>query len=119
MADKPAWRRAFDRLEGPLGSALEDVARSARFAEALGLSTRARAGVRRELERHTRRLWHAANLPAGSDVAHLRRQVAALDRELRQVRRALEQAETRREGERDGPARSRQAGRRSQRAPRS
>jgi hypothetical protein len=118
MADKPTWRRAFDRVEGPLGSALEDVARSEQFAQALGLTTRARAGVRRELERQTRRLWHAANLPAGSDVAHLRRQVAALDHELRQVRRALEQAEKQREGERDGPARSRQAGRRSQRAAR-
>ena len=119
MADKPTWRRAFDRLEGPLGSALEDVARSRRFAEALGLTTRARAGVRHELERQTRRLWHLANLPASSDVAHLRRQVAALDRELRQVRRALEEAERRREGERDGPARSGPAGRRSQRASRS
>src|SRR5215212_9314125 len=108
MADKPTWRRAFDRVEGPLGSALEDVARSERFAQALGLTTRARAEVRRELERHTRRLWHAANLPAGSDVAHLRRQVAALDHELRGLRRALEQAERRREGERDGSARSRQ-----------
>src|SRR3954463_7422559 len=119
MADKPTWRRAFDRVERPVGAALEDVARSPRFAQARGLTTGARAGVRAELERQTRRLWHAANLPAGSDVAHVRRQVAALDRELRQVRRALEQAETRREGERDGPARSRQAGRRSQRAPRS
>ena len=118
MADKPTWRRAFDLLEGPLGSALEDVAGSARFAEALGLTTRARAGVRRELERQTRRLWHAANLPAGSDVAHLRRQVAALDRELRHVRRALEQAERRGEGKRDGPARTRPAGRRPQRATR-
>ena len=118
MADKPTWRRAFDRLEGPLGSALEDVARSAGFAQALGLTTRARARVRRELERQTRRVWHAANLPAGSDVAHLRRQLAALDHELRQVRRALEAAERRREGRGDGPARARQAGRRSQRTPR-
>jgi hypothetical protein len=115
---KPMWRRAFDRVEGPLGSALEDVTRSAPFAEALGLTTRARAGVRRELERQTRRLWHAANLPAGSDVAHLRQQLAALDRELRLVRRALEQAERRGEEERDGPARTRAARRRPQRAPR-
>jgi len=116
--DKPLWRSAFDRLEGPLGSALQDVTHSGTFAEALGLATRTRAGVRREFERRTRRLWHLANLPAGSDVAQLRRQVAALDRELRQMRRALEQAETRREGNGDGPARSRQAGRRAQRAPR-
>ena len=119
MADKPILRRAFDRVEGPLGSVLQDVAASGRFAEALGVATRARAELKRELERQTRRVWHLANLPAGSDVANLRRQVAALDRELRQVRRALEQAERRREGERDGPARSRQAGRRSQRTPRS
>jgi len=118
MAGKPTWRRAFDRVEGPLGSALEDVARSAPFAEALGLTTRARARVRQELERQTRRLWHAANLPAGSDVAHLRRQVAALDRELRLMRRALEQAEKRGEGERGGSARTRPAGRRPQRATR-
>src|SRR3954447_23780680 len=98
MAGKPAWRRAFDRVEGPLGSTLEDVARSERFAQALGLTTRARAGVRHELERQTRRLWHAANLPAGSDVAHLRRQVAALDRELRQGRRGLGQGGGRRGG---------------------
>ena len=71
-----------------------------------------------QTERQTRRVWHLANLPAGSDVAHLRRQIAALDHELRQVRRALEQTERRLEGERDGPARSRAAGRRSQRAPR-
>jgi hypothetical protein len=118
MADKPTWRRAFDRVERPVGAALEDVARSPRFVQALGLTTRARAGVRGELERQTRRLWHAANLPAGSDVAHLRRPLAALDHELRQVRHALEEAERRREGERDGPARPRQAGRRSQRATR-
>src|SRR5215212_10122094 len=110
MADKPTWRRAFDRVERPVGAALEDVARSPRFAQALGLTTRARAGVQHELERQTRRLWHAANLPAGSDVARLRRQLAALDRELRGLRRALEQAERRGEGERDGPARTRPAG---------
>lgn len=118
MADKPLWRRAFDGLEGPLGSALEDVTRSGTFAEALGLATRTRMGVRREMERRTRRLWHMANLPAGSDVAQLRRQVAALDRELRQVRRALEQSAREREENGDGPARARQAGRRAQRASR-
>ena len=113
MADKPLWRQAFDQVEGPVGSALADVARSGTFAGALGLATRTRAGLRREMERRTRRLWHLANLPAGSDVKQLRRQVAALDRELRQVRRALEQAEQRREANGDGPARSRQARRRA------
>ena len=113
MAGKPLWRRAFDRVEAPLGAALEEMTHSGTFADALGLAARTRAGLRRELERRTRRLWHMANLPAGSDVAQLRRQIAALDRELRQVRRALEQAERRRGADGDGPARSRQARRRA------
>jgi len=113
MASKPLWRRAFDQVEGPVGSALADVTRSGTFAEALGLATRTRTSVKRELERRTRRLWHLANLPAGSDVAQLRRSVAALDRELRQVRRALEESEKRREANGDGPARSRPARRRA------
>ena len=113
MASKPLWRRAFDQVEGPVGSALADVTRSGTFAEALGLATRTRASVERELERRTRRLWHMANLPAGSDVAQLRRQVASLDRELRRVHRALEELGERQETNGDGSARSRPARRRT------
>jgi hypothetical protein len=34
-------------------------------------------------------MWHLLNLPAGSDIKRLSRQVASLDRELRQLRGEL------------------------------
>jgi len=131
--DKPLLWRVFDTAEGAVAPRLEELVRTGGFAEALGLAARAQAGVRRGLEARSRRLWHLVNLPAGSDVAHLRRQIAGLDRELREVRRALERAEARMskeeedDGSTPGPAGAsrarraagpRAAGRRAQRPPR-
>jgi hypothetical protein len=92
------WR-AFDAAERLVAPRLEEALRTGTFAEALGLATRGQAKARASLEARSRRLWHLVNLPAGSDVAHLRRQVGQLDRELRRVSLALEQAM----GELDGP----------------
>jgi len=130
--DKPLLWKLFDTAEGALAPRLEELVRTEGFASALGLAARTQAGVKRGLEARSRRLWHLMNLPAGSDVAHLRRQIALLDRELREVRRALERAEARTSKEEDdaptpgraGAPRTRRAagprptGRRAQRPPR-
>jgi hypothetical protein len=131
--DKPLLWKVFDAAEGAVAPHLEELVRTGGFAQALGLAARTQAGVKRGLETRSRRLWHLVNLPAGSDVAHLRRQIALLDRELQEVRRALERAETRQTKEEDddaptaGPtsaprarraAGPRPAGRRAQRPPR-
>jgi hypothetical protein len=128
MAGKPVFWRVFDRAEEAVAPRLEEAVRSEAFLGALSLAARAQARVRRDVERRSRRLWHLANLPAGSDVTHLRRQVAELDRELRRMSVALERALAEREGggedHGDGPAQpgrragSRPAGRRAQRAAR-
>src|SRR3954462_12019567 len=87
---KPLFWRAFDAAERAVGPRLEDAVGSGTFLDALGGTARAQARVRRDLERQSRRVWHLINLPAGSDVTKLRRQVAELDRELRRVNAALE-----------------------------
>jgi hypothetical protein len=89
---KPLFWRAFDAAERAVGPRLEDAVHSGTFLDALGVAARAQARVRRDLERQSRRVWHLVNLPAGSDVTTLRRQMAELDRELRRVNAALEQA---------------------------
>jgi hypothetical protein len=132
--DKPLLWKLFDTAEQAVAPRLEDLVRTEGFAQALGLAARSQAAIRHGLEARSRRVWHLVNLPAGSDVAHLRRQIAQLDRELREVRRALERAEARRSKEEDdddaptpgagGASRPRRAagprpaGRRAQRAPR-
>jgi hypothetical protein len=91
-AGKPLWRRAFDAAEGPLGARLEELVRTGAFSEAIGLAARTRAGLQRALDSRTSRVWHLLNLPAASDVTRLRRQVAALDHELRRLTLELEHA---------------------------
>jgi hypothetical protein len=93
MSDgRPLLWRVFDAAEKAVAPRLEEATRSSTFAEMLGLAARTQAGVRRGVEARSRRLWHLVNLPAGSDVAHLRRQVALLDRELRRVSTTLERS---------------------------
>jgi hypothetical protein len=129
MAGKPLFWRVFDKADEAVAPRLEDAVRSDAFLGALSLAARAQARVRRDVEWRSRRLWHLVNLPAGSDVTRLRRQVAELDRELRRMNIALERAlGERRRGEEDhgdGPAqpgrgaRPRPARRGAQRAARS
>jgi hypothetical protein len=127
MAEKSLFWRVFDKAEEVVAPRLEEAVRGDTFLDALGLAARARARLSHGVERRSRWVWHLMNLPAGSDVTHLRRQIAELDRELRRVSVALERAlaEQHREEEDDGqraaesrgPARPRPAGRGAQRAP--
>jgi hypothetical protein len=122
--DKPLLWKAFDAAERVVAPRLEQTIQSGAFLDALGLATRAQARMKRDIEARSRRLWHLVNLPAGSDVTHLRRQVAQLDRELRRLSAVLEQAQAQpdRQEEDDHAARTRgsagprSAGRRAQRA---
>lgn len=103
MPGKPLFWRVFDKAEEVLAPRLEEAVRGDAFLTALGLAARARARARRDFERRTRRLWHLVNLPAGSDLTRVRAELAELDREVRQVRTALEHAlaERRREEEQE------------------
>jgi hypothetical protein len=90
--DRSPWWRALDAAESSLAPRAERLARSGGFLDALGLAARAQAAARRRLEARSRQALHLLNLPAASDVTRLRRQVAALDHELRQVSMSLERA---------------------------
>lgn len=83
--DKPLWRKAYDAVERPVGSRLEQVVQTEQFADAAGLALRLRAEVNRRIERTTRSLLHRVNLPAATDVARLREQVSDLHRTVRRL----------------------------------
>lgn len=89
MAGKPLWRRAYDSVERPVGSRLENAVQTDLFADVAGLVVRGRAGLSRRVERTTRHALHRANLPAASDVARLREQVSSLERSVRRLDDAL------------------------------
>jgi hypothetical protein len=92
---KPLWRQAYDAVDSRLAPQLESLVQTKQFAQVLSLSWRAQTEARHFVERRTRELWHLMNLPAGSDVARLRDQVVTLDRRVRKLNRALEEANRR------------------------
>ncbi|WP_072918900.1 hypothetical protein [Geodermatophilus obscurus] len=124
MADPrpPLWRQAFDAVERRVTPRAEEFVRTETFAVGAALTRRAVTLARDTARGATTRLWHAIDLPAGTDVSRLRAQVGALDREIRRLTLQLE-AERRRTSEEtdadspqpaDGP-RPRPARRRTQR----
>ena len=92
MASKaPLWRRVFDTGERAVGSRLESLVQTGEFAALVGLGTHLRAEVIRRVERQSSRLWHLANLPAGSDIRRLREQLVRVDRRLVAMAKELEE----------------------------
>ena len=111
--DKPLFWKAFDVAERAVGPRLEEAVRSGAFLDALGVAARVQARVRRDVEKRSRGLLHLVNLPAASDVAHLRRQIAQLDRDLRRLTAAVERVEEE-HVDRPGPRPPRRRAQRSQ-----
>jgi len=85
MADKPIWRQAFDAVDRRVAGPVEAGARSDVFSDLIALNLRVARRTQREIERRTRRALHLANLPTATDVRRLSEQVAALQRDLREL----------------------------------
>jgi hypothetical protein len=90
MSDKPTWRTVYDRVADEVGPRLTEVTGSDGFAEAVEAAGAVRSRAATELQRTSRRLLHAWNLPAGSDITVLRQELGALNREVRTLARHVE-----------------------------
>jgi hypothetical protein len=73
-----------------VGSRLETAVQDERFIDVLSVATQVTVEMRRRAERVTRRMLHAANLPAGSDMKRLSEQIGGVDRRLRSLERRLD-----------------------------
>ena len=90
VSDKPALRQLYDRVADELGPELSNLTASDRFAEVVGVVDVVRNRAASELQRRSRRMLHARNLPAGTDIAVLRQEIGALDRTVRGLTRQVE-----------------------------
>lgn len=97
-------RKAYDAVEQTVAPPLAAVVRSTEFARAGALAARARRFVANRVNGGSRRLWHLANLPAGTDVQRLRVQIGQLDREVRRLTLQLEMQAGRTRQEVEGPS---------------
>ncbi|MFT3661459.1 MAG: hypothetical protein QM809_08680 [Gordonia sp. (in: high G+C Gram-positive bacteria)] len=92
-------RGVYDAMEKRATPVIEDVVRSPRFGEAAGVVAHLRRRVGRTVEGVAADLLHAVNLPAGSDLRKLRRQIGDLDFEVRSLRRELAERAAREDGD--------------------
>jgi hypothetical protein len=87
----PSWKQVFDTVDRNLGTKLNDFARSENFAIIAGLVSRSRTELASRSQRSSRQVLHLLNLPAASDVNRLLAQIGLLEREVRELRKQLDE----------------------------
>lgn len=80
---------AFEQVATPIAQGVTESEEFAKFAAVFATVNKT---VRAEANKLQARAWHAINLPAGTDLQGLKRQVGALDREVRLLALELERA---------------------------
>jgi len=82
----PLWRLPFDLVERPLAAASETWVQSDRFMDTLALSYKLQRRVTRRTEQALDAWLGLWGLPTKRDVTALVNQVAALERQVRELR---------------------------------
>lgn len=108
--ETPPWRQGFDAVERQLSPVLEGLVQSEQFAVAVGLAARVQRAMQDQASRSTRRVLHALNLPAGTDVTRILNELGQLKRQVRELSSQLDAAQAELEAARAAAPRKRAAG---------
>lgn len=82
-------RGLYDEVERRITPPVETVVHSEEFVIAMKVVGRTRDAIGGRIDAVGAAVLHTVNLPAGSDIKKLRRQVGDLDFEIRRLRREL------------------------------
>jgi hypothetical protein len=92
----PLWRQGYDAIERALEPQLNAVLGHDRFGQAVGVGVHVHQSARDLASSSTRRLLHALNLPAGTDVTRILNEIGSLKRQLYELSTQLEREDLRR-----------------------
>ncbi len=84
----------FDAVEKEAGPVLTKTLSNPDVIEWITLATAVRKRAESDVAELARRGLHVFNLPAGTDIAKVSKQVATLEREIRQLNRRLDELRT-------------------------
>ncbi|MFC4949959.1 hypothetical protein [Pseudonocardia sp. GCM10023141] len=106
MADRSLLRQIYDGAERRITPPIEEFVRTGTYADLTATLGQVQGAVTGGIRGATTWFWHLVNLPAGTDVQGLRRQIGALDREVRRLTLQLElqEAQIRTQAEPPAPA---------------
>ena len=86
----PLWRKAFDAVERPLAAGSEAWVQSDTFMDLTAVTIRVQRRTLREVQQATERWLHLWGWVSRGDVTSLTNQVAELERQVRELRRAAD-----------------------------
>lgn len=89
----PLWRQGYDAVEREVAPRLDAVVRSDEFAQLVGLAAHLQHAVRQDVARLTRRVLHAVNLPAATDVSRILAELGRLEKQVHELNRRLAEHE--------------------------
>ena len=87
--DRSPLLRAVSRVDAVVAPTLQTVVQHEAVGLVLAVAVRLRRGVAQRVERASRQVLHTVNLPAGSDVRRLLTQIAMVEREVRELTKAV------------------------------
>jgi hypothetical protein len=87
----PLWLRVVLRVERTVGASVESAVHSGTYFDAVAELSRTKAKLTGTVEGVSKRIWHLANLPAGTDIRRMRQQLAGIERRLIQLSKELEE----------------------------
>jgi hypothetical protein len=91
----PRWRQGYDAIERALEPQISAVLGHDRFGQAVGVGVHVHQSARHLAASSTRRLLHAFNLPAGTDVTRILNEIGSLKRQLYELGAQLERVDAR------------------------
>jgi hypothetical protein len=86
----PRWRQGYDAIERAVEPQISAVFGHDRFGQAVGVGVHVHQRARALASSSTRRLLHAFNLPAGTDVTRILNEIGSLKRQLYELGAQLE-----------------------------
>ena len=93
MDERPVWRQIFDAVDSELGPRLEQMVRTEQFADAMAMLSRLNEQAMKRAADFNRQMLAFWGVPSRSDVADLKKQLEAVDRQLHKVNKALTEAQ--------------------------
>lgn len=88
---RPLWLDVVLRAERVVGRRVEDAVHSDAYFDLVTELSRTKAFVTGAVEGVSKRLWHAANLPAGTDLRRVREQLARMERRIVELSKELDE----------------------------
>ncbi len=89
VTERPSLVKAVSKVDAAVAPALQTVVQHEVVGLALAVAVRLQRGLSQRAERLSRHVLHAMNLPAGSDVRRLLAQLAMVEREVRDLKKAV------------------------------